>query len=123
MQRPSPLLLYLLNCSKTSMSEFFRKQLNDSANLRKEINRTLPIWIEAQASAIVTEWFMQNGEALMALASASTPAEREAILEELTKAASDEHAKAVNQGVAETPAFFRPPSRVQRYVGGFRKRA
>jgi hypothetical protein len=82
MNRPELPLSYLLECSKKSLQAFLLTQLNKSAERRKEVNRLLDEWVEAEALARLATWFETNGESLVALAS-SPPNEAKARGEQL----------------------------------------
>jgi hypothetical protein len=77
MNSPLPPLGFLLDCSRTSLKNFWLSNLNRSANTKKHVQELLSEWIEATALAMLCEWMDKHGEELIVLAAAAPSAWRE----------------------------------------------
>lgn len=72
-----PPIAYLFERSKARLHEFHVKQLNKSANSRKELLSVAQQWVEERAMALLAEWLIQHGEELVVLASEPRKTEEE----------------------------------------------
>lgn len=65
-----PPLEYVFDASTTARSNLRLAQLNLGAELRKELQKTIAEWIEAEALALLCDWIEENREELLRIAAA-----------------------------------------------------
>jgi hypothetical protein len=63
---------YLLNGSERSMQNVLLSRLADARNRQKDLVELLEKWAERRAEALLLEWFLKHGDALMAAVASSS---------------------------------------------------
>ncbi len=103
MDTPLPLVVYLLESSRTSLKLFRLKKLNLADARKKEVRSALREWVDVEAQALLAWWLDEYGEELIELAAARPP----------------EKTLAESAGMVAAPVLRRqdPPDRRLRFQG------